>query len=203
MIRTDIDDRIGRVLKFYHDLGSATAEKATNSDNATNARTRADTNLAQARAKSDAELTATDAGTGADADLAATDAGLLAGMDAVYHPQVVFADPAGVIRGRDNLRQHFIRLLTGASRCEFHFDNALQIASADAAALFWRMTLVAPPLAAGREFAVSGASRLQFAADGLVIAHTDFFDLGAMLYEQLPLLGAICRRLRRRLAQQP
>lgn len=143
-------------------------------------------------------------------------------LERIYHRDVVFTDPAGEIRGRDNLRRHYERLLAAASHCSFEFMDEQEVVrprtqgKGDAAVLCWRMTLAAAPLAGGRRFQVEGISHLQFAdnaeegakesteesAAGLIIAHRDYFDLGAMLYEQLPLLGAICRRLRRRLALQ-
>ena len=46
---------------------------------------------------------------------------------------------------------------------------------------------------------VEGATRLQFDAWGKVCLHRDYFDLGAMLYEQLPLLGPVVRVIKGRL----
>ena len=46
---------------------------------------------------------------------------------------------------------------------------------------------------------IQGASRLQFAADGRVASHRDYWDSGRELYEHLPLLGVLLRALRRRL----
>lgn len=46
---------------------------------------------------------------------------------------------------------------------------------------------------------VEGATRLEFDETGKVCLHRDYFDLGAMLYEQLPLLGAVVRTIKGRL----
>jgi len=45
---------------------------------------------------------------------------------------------------------------------------------------------------------VRGASHLQFGADGRITMHRDYWDAAEELYEQLPLLGALMRWLKRR-----
>jgi hypothetical protein len=42
-------------------------------------------------------------------------------------------------------------------------------------------------------------SYLQFDKAGKVRYHRDYFDLGAMLYEHLPLLGSLVKTIKRRL----
>ncbi|HGP4674712.1 TPA: nuclear transport factor 2 family protein, partial [Vibrio cholerae O1] len=38
-------------------------------------------------------------------------------------------------------------------------------------------------------------------AEGKVTYHRDYFDMGEMLYEQLPVLGQVIRAIKRRLGQ--
>ena len=40
---------------------------------------------------------------------------------------------------------------------------------------------------------------IEFDEAGKVCQHRDYFDLGAMLYEQLPLLGPVVRTIKMRL----
>jgi hypothetical protein len=63
----------------------------------------------------------------------------------------------------------------------------------------WVMTLSHPRLAAGQPVRVEGATHLEFDAADKVCLHRDYFDLGAMLYEQLPLLGPVVRTIKGRL----
>ena len=65
--------------------------------------------------------------------------------------------------------------------------------------LSWVMIFAHPRIAGGRPVRVEGATRLQFDAWGKVCLHRDYFDLGAMLYEQLPLLGPVVRAIKGRL----
>lgn len=122
-------------------------------------------------------------------------------LPAIYHPQVVFTDPAGSLRGLARLQRHFENLLCGTRQCAFAFADERQLIDGRGAALFWRMTIAAPRLCGGRAFTIDGASYLQFQPEGdLIILHRDYFDLGALLYERVPLLGVLVRRLRQRLA---
>ncbi|MBW6508769.1 MAG: hypothetical protein K0A94_04400, partial [Desulfuromonadales bacterium] len=64
----------------------------------------------------------------------------------------------------------------------------------------WVMHLRHPRLNRGAEVEVPGISYLHIAADGRVDEHRDYFDLGALLYERLPLLGPLVRAVKRRFA---
>ncbi|MEL7287824.1 MAG: nuclear transport factor 2 family protein, partial [Pseudomonadota bacterium] len=64
----------------------------------------------------------------------------------------------------------------------------------------WTMDLQHPKLQKGAPISVNGVSHLKF-RDGQVIYHRDYFDLGEMLYENLPLLGSVVRTIKQRLGQ--
>ena len=64
--------------------------------------------------------------------------------------------------------------------------------------LTWTMTLEHPKLQKGKTICVNGVSHLKF-RDGQVIYHRDYFDLGEMLYENLPLLGSVIKAIKQRL----
>ena len=57
-----------------------------------------------------------------------------------------------------------------------------------------------PSLRAGDTIRVEGASYLR-THNGKIYYHRDYFDMGAMLYEHLPLLGRIVQRIKKRLGQ--
>jgi hypothetical protein len=117
----------------------------------------------------------------------------------IYAPEVRFSDPAHEIQGLDNLTRYFTALYAHISTIDFSFERQLQ--EADQAVLSWTMTFRHPRLAANREISVPGCSWLVFNSRGLALEHRDYFDLGAMLYEQLPLLGLIVRQVKGRLGQ--
>ncbi len=51
-----------------------------------------------------------------------------------------------------------------------------------------------------RPLRIHGASHLGFDASGRIVLHRDYWDAAEELYAKLPLLGALMRALRRRLA---
>jgi hypothetical protein len=55
-------------------------------------------------------------------------------------------------------------------------------------------------LDAGETIRVDGSSFLK-TRHGKIYYHRDYFDLGAMVYENLPILGRIIRSIRLRLGQ--
>ena len=122
----------------------------------------------------------------------------IAKINQVYANNVVFRDPAGEVRGLEALHAHFVELLKDVHVCRFDFEQTL--ACEDESALFWKMTIAARKLNSGREYTVAGASRLIFDGEDKVRLHHDYFDMGALVYERLPLIGATTRALKRRLA---
>ena len=61
------------------------------------------------------------------------------------------------------------------------------------------MLLQHPKLNSGKIFSVPGVSIIRY--EDKIYSHRDYFDLGAMLYEQLPLLGGLIRMIKRKLGQ--
>jgi hypothetical protein len=46
---------------------------------------------------------------------------------------------------------------------------------------------------------IHGSSHLRFAADGRIAYHRDYWDAAEEVYEKVPLLGGLLRRIKRRL----
>jgi hypothetical protein len=117
---------------------------------------------------------------------------LLAG---IYHQDIVFIDPMHQLKGFDNLKNYFDNLYRQLSYCEFNIEQV--ITQADEAAIYWQMSYQHPQLNSGKMVSVQGSSHLKGVGDK-VIYHRDYLDLGAMLYEQLPLLGRVIHWLKNR-----
>ncbi|MCB9665899.1 MAG: nuclear transport factor 2 family protein, partial [Alphaproteobacteria bacterium] len=100
----------------------------------------------------------------------------------LYAPSIVFADPAHRVEGVEALAAYFARLDANLVEARFEFHE--EVRGERSAALRWRMhaRLRFPP---GRTVDVEGTSWLQH--DGThITAQTDHFDLGALVYEQVP-----------------
>ncbi|BEE10364.1 nuclear transport factor 2 family protein [Aeromonas dhakensis] len=115
----------------------------------------------------------------------------------VYANEVVFTDPAHRIEGLAALTDYFAALYQRLAYCRFVITSQLQ--QGRQAWLGWTMTFAHPRLRDGAPVTVEGATRLEFDEAGKVCLHRDYFDLGAMLYEQLPLLGSVVRTIKGRL----
>ncbi len=119
-------------------------------------------------------------------------------LEEIYHPDVVFEDAAHRLEGRAALSNYFRALYANVVRCDFVFDEQQQVG--DVGFLTWKMELVHSKLQNGAPVLVNGASHLKF-SQGQVIYHRDYFDLGEMLYENLPLLGSLIKIVKQRLGR--
>ncbi|EKP0259626.1 nuclear transport factor 2 family protein [Aeromonas sobria] len=115
----------------------------------------------------------------------------------IYAEQVIFVDPAHRIDGLAALTDYFAAMYQRLAYCRFEITSQQQ--QGQEAWISWIMRFSHPRLASGQTVTVEGATRLTFDKLGKVVMHRDYFDLGAMLYEQLPLLGSVVRAIRGRL----
>ncbi len=118
----------------------------------------------------------------------------------VYAGNVIFRDPVHEIHGLEAMQKYFDGVSTNLLECRFEFDRTL--VDGGQASLWWTMHYRHPRLSGGRALALRGASllKLDLTADR-VLVHEDVYDLGAMVYEQIPLLGAVIRRVKAGLAK--
>lgn len=115
----------------------------------------------------------------------------------IYTEDIVFIDPAHEIRGRQQLTAYFAALYANISEIGFDFSEPMLVGNRGY--VQWSMLFRHPRLNGGRVVTVPGTSFLRFADSGLVEYHRDYFDLGALLYEQVPLLGVVIKTLKRRM----
>ncbi|MGL6316330.1 nuclear transport factor 2 family protein [Vibrio sp. WXL103] len=116
----------------------------------------------------------------------------------IYHQDVVFEDPAHRMHGINSLEQYFISMYRSVNSCHFDIHTAEQVG--DHGYIRWLMRLSHAKLANGEPIEVEGITYVEF-AEGKVIHHRDYFDLGAMLYEKLPVLGRLITAIKHKLGQ--
>jgi len=119
----------------------------------------------------------------------------LTSLNQIYHPNIEFRDPLHLVHGLDDLLRYFDSLYANLAHCVFNIDNVFS--SANQAAIYWTMTYRHPKLNQGRDIVVEGHSYL-LEQDNKVIMHRDYLDVGAMLYEHIPLLGLAVKTVKRR-----
>jgi hypothetical protein len=115
----------------------------------------------------------------------------------VYSKDVTFVDPVTRHHGLVELTAYFKGLLTKCRTCSFEIDSSER--SGNAGYVSWSMFYSHPYLNSGEQIRVDGFSLLQL-KQGRVIHQRDYYDMGAMIYEQIPFFGRLIIFLRRRLA---
>jgi len=112
----------------------------------------------------------------------------------LYSDRIVFKDPVHEIKGLVELEDYFTSMCADLSDCRFEYLD--ELTNDSVAYIKWMMHFKHPKLG-NRLISVRGVSHLQISEK--IDYHEDFYDMGAMLYEQLPLLGNVTRWLKLRL----
>lgn len=114
----------------------------------------------------------------------------------LYSDDVQFHDPIHDVKGLEALHAYFAGLYDGVKTCTFTFE-AEQVGDGEAM-LTWIMHLEHGRFRRGEMVHVPGASHIRFNAEK-VTYHRDYFDVGHLIYERVPLLGALVRKIKNRL----
>ncbi|MCA9402993.1 MAG: nuclear transport factor 2 family protein [Candidatus Omnitrophica bacterium] len=105
-----------------------------------------------------------------------------------YDAGVEFHDPIVNISGRDRLRRYYEGMYEGIDRVRFDFKGEIK-EGADHV-VFWTMVLQTKKMNKGKPISVDGNSHIRFGGpEGKAIYHRDYFDVGAMVYEHVPVVG--------------
>ena len=115
----------------------------------------------------------------------------LSAIGEIYHEQASFRDPFNHVQGVDQIAAIFQHMFDTTESPQFIMGDS-QV-DGNLAWVDWQFRCGMM----GREVSFEGATRLEFADDGRVIRHRDYWD-ATDLYQYLPLLGRISRMLKRR-----
>ncbi|CAG36875.1 nuclear transport factor 2 family protein [Desulfotalea psychrophila] len=107
----------------------------------------------------------------------------------IYRDDVQFIDPAHEVNGIANLTEYFASLYKNIDSIYFSFNEPVVVENYGYVS--WKMTFSHKSLAGGKPITIDGMTHLKFDEHNKVYYHRDYFDLGAMLYEHVPLLGRI------------
>ena len=119
----------------------------------------------------------------------------IAGLDSIYDQNVVFEDPIGKVEGLNDVKRHFSKMMSNVSYCRFEITDV--VANDGQAFITWTMSFTHPKLNGHKEITVTGVSEIKF--DERITYHRDYFDVGSMFYEQVPILKTIIQALKKRL----
>lgn len=117
-------------------------------------------------------------------------------VDEFYHPELEFSDPIVKVKGREAMKKYYANMYKNVKEVRFDFSEFVTMN--DTVVGVWVMTLKTDSLNGGEPFQVEGNSLIRF-KDGKAIYHRDYFDVGAMIYEKIPVVGWMVRKVKSKL----
>ena len=117
-------------------------------------------------------------------------------VDTFYHPDLEFSDPIVKVKGREAMKKYYADMYKKVEEVKFAFNEFVSMG--DTVVGVWVMTLKTDSLNGGEPFTVDGNSVIRF-RDGQAIYHRDYFDVGAMVYEKIPVVGWMVRKVKSKL----
>jgi len=122
----------------------------------------------------------------------------LAGLDTlerIYTQDVEFHDPLHALHGRLAVKNYLRGLYAGTPDIRFNYLEE-QIGE-NSATIVWNMGFCHPRLSGGKPLQLRGVTLIRFTEK--IYYQEDFYDLGAMLYQHIPVLGTAVRFVNNRL----
>ncbi len=116
---------------------------------------------------------------------------------AAYATEVFFNDTLKTIRGLEAVEAYLVETAHNVEETTFAFLDVVQ--SEGNYYFRWRMTIRAKRLSGGEALESVGMTHVRFDADGKVVLHKDYWDAAGGLFEHVPVLGWMVRRLKKRL----
>ena len=114
-------------------------------------------------------------------------------IDVLYAVDARFKDPFNEVQGRAAIERIFEHMFATLRAPRFTIVDA--VCDTRACVLVWDFDF---QRASGAPLRIRGASHIEFAGDGRVTRHRDYWDAAEELYAKLPVLGGLMRWLRRR-----
>ncbi|MFT6094121.1 MAG: steroid delta-isomerase-like uncharacterized protein [Pseudohongiellaceae bacterium] len=122
--------------------------------------------------------------------------GDMAPVEALYADDIYFEDPTQGTQGKAALMRHIDQTFSNISN--FNFKSHRMLTSDVDVFISWTQIFNHRKLAGGKTLRVEGSTYLK-TRDGKIYYQRDYFDLGAVVYENLPIIGPIIKILRSRL----
>jgi len=117
-------------------------------------------------------------------------------LDGLVADTVRFRDPFNDVTGRAALRRVFERMFDDLDVPRFVVRHKRW----DGGVCLVAWTFEARMQGSGKDLRFDGMSEVRVDTDGRVAEHVDHWDPARSLYERVPVLGAVLRRVRRRLS---
>ena len=121
-------------------------------------------------------------------------------LSQIYAQDITLIDPVATHHGIDQLTAYFENLLINAKSCEFAIHHIaaheLQpLLEHQSYTVTWTMSFATPRLNGGETVHVDGITLLKV-SDDKIFFHQDYYDLGQMVYEHVPILKWIINKIK-------
>ena len=116
--------------------------------------------------------------------------------DTFYDENIEFHDPLGEARGLKAMKAYYAKLYKNVISIRFDFKSV--VTQGDEQVGVWVMHLRAKGLNNGKEISVPGNSHIIY-KNGKAIYHRDYFDMGAFVYEHIPVLSQVVQFIKNKL----
>lgn len=120
----------------------------------------------------------------------------LSQLDEIYTNDAEFIDPLHTIQGLKNITNYFENMVGNTIYCRFDIEAVLE--GEGEAFVTWVMHFAHPKLNNGKNISVPGSSHLKF--NYAICYHRDYYDMGQMIYEQIPLLKTLIAKIKNRIS---
>jgi len=112
----------------------------------------------------------------------------------VYAPNIAFIDPLGRLDGLDTLTSYLTNMYKNVTSCRFEYLD--EVVQGNKASIKWDMFMRHARLAGGEQVTLRGVSLIEF--DERIVYQEDIYDLGAMMYENIPVLSVPVKWIKKR-----
>ncbi len=116
-------------------------------------------------------------------------------LDRIYTQDIEFHDPIHKIQGILALKSYIKSLYAKSEKIEFEYTD--EVNSENCASIAWLMHFQHPSIANGKAISLRGNTLIRFT--DRIYYQEDFYDLGAMIYQHVPVLGKLVQFVNSRL----
>ena len=115
----------------------------------------------------------------------------------LYDADTVFIDPIHSVNGLGELTEYCRNLYANVQTIQFEYHDVSYgpgIFHQD-----WTMTFEHPKMNKGEPITVAGSTLVRVNDIGLITEHRDYYDVGEMIYRNIPVVGSFIELINRRL----
>ena len=107
-------------------------------------------------------------------------------VDDFYAEDVHFQDPVVEFHNREDMKHYYQSSYDAVQAISFEIPQVVE--DGDHQVILWKMNMTAKKLNKGEPIIVDGISYIRYNKEGLAVYHRDYFDMGAMMYRNVPVV---------------